>query len=196
VTPIFSYLPPFHQDPQEVLALVPRNMIACITLRPSYPAWPWAVEELDRTAWRCLHSGSLKLVHRTTERDGQPVLDAQGILGFWADTRFVVEAWLRVDHLPPDTQLSWFGVEITYWRSQVERWTQYPDAWQHAYAPFTACVKNPKTHREALQQARQEVDRALRRARAFAACHKLSVGQDVLNAGIQFAPCPVQMALL
>jgi len=196
MTPIYSYLPPFHQDPKEVLALVPRNMITCITSRPSYPAWPWAVEELDCTAWRCLHSGSFKPVRRTTERDGRPVLDAQGILGFWVDTRFVIESWLRVDHLPLATQLLWFGVEIAYWRSEVERWTQHPDAWQQADAPFTDHIKSPRTHREALRQARQEVDRALRRAQAFAACHRLSVGQDVLNAGIQFAPGSVQMALL
>jgi hypothetical protein len=112
------------------------------------------------------------------------------------DTRFVIESWVRVDHLPPATQLLWFGVEIAYWRSEVERWTQHPDAWQQADAPFTDHIKSPRTHREALRQARQEVDRALRRARAFAACHRLSVGQDVLNAGIQFAPCSVQMALL
>ncbi len=196
MTPIYSFLPPYHDHPQQMLDLVRDNMIACIKNRASYPVWPWAIEELSNSAWRSLHSGAIKLVRLTTERDGKPVLDAKGILGFWMDGHFVVEHWVRVDHLALNTQLMWFGVEIAYWRSEVEWWAQHPDAWQHADAPFTDHTKSPRTYREALRQAHLEVERALKRARAFAACHRLSLGQDILNAGVQYAPCSVQMALL
>jgi hypothetical protein len=196
MTPIYSFLPPYHDHPQQVLDLVPDSMIACIKNRASYPAWPWPLEEMSNSAWRNLHSGTIKLVRLTTERDGKPVLDAKGILGFWVDGHFVVEHWIRVDHLALNTQLMWFGVEIAYWRSQVKRWTQHPDAWQQADAPFADCVESPRTHREALRQARLEVERALKRARAFAACHGLSLGPEILNAGIGSASAERQLALL
>src|SRR5512136_3048002 len=122
MTPIYSFLPPYHDTPQQVLDLVPDNMITCIKNRASYPAWPWAIEELNNSAWRCLHSGMIKLVRLTTERDGQPVLDAKGVLGSWVDGHFVIEHWIRVDHLAPNIQLMWFSVEIAYWRSEVEQW--------------------------------------------------------------------------
>jgi hypothetical protein len=197
MTPIYSFLPPYHDCPQQVLDLVPDNMLECIKNRASYPVWPWAVEELNNSAWRCLRSGAIKLVRLTTEQDGKPVLDAKSILGCWtSQDRFVVEHWVRTDHLSAATQLMWFGVEIAYWRSEVERWTHDSYAWQQAHAPFADHAESPRTRREALRQAHLEVERALKRARAFAACHGLSLGQDILNAGLQFAPCSTQMALL
>ena len=117
MTPIYSFLPPYHDRPQQVLELVPNSMIVCIKNRASYPLWPWSIEELNNSAWRCLHSGAIKLVRWTAERDGKPVLDAKGILGSWVDEHFVIEHWIRVDHLAPNIQLMWFGVEIAYWRS-------------------------------------------------------------------------------
>lgn len=195
MTPIYSFLPPYHDHPQQVLDLVPDNMSACIKNRASYPAWPWAIEELGDSAWRCLHSGMIKLVRLTTERDGKPVLDAKSILGCWtSQDRFVVEHWVRTDHLCPATQLMWFGVEIAYWRSEVEQWTQDSCAWQQAHAPFMDHAGRPGTRREALRQAHLEVESALKRARAFAACHGLSLGPEILNAGIGSAGR--QLALL
>jgi hypothetical protein len=197
MTPIYSFLPPYHDHPQQVLDLVPDNMIACIKNRAAYPAWPWAIEELNNSAWRCLHSGVIKLVRLTTERDGKPVLDAKSILGCWtSQDRFVVEHWVRTDHLCLATQLMWFGVEIAYWHSEIEQWMHSPDAWQHADAPFTNHAKSPRTRREALRQAHLEVERALKRARAFATCHGLSLGPEILNAGIECASAKMQMALL
>ncbi len=171
-------------------------MIACIKNRASYPLWPWAIEELNNSAWRCLHSGAIKLVRLTSERDGKPVLDAKGILGSWVDGHFVIEHWIRVDHLAPNIQLMWFSVEIAYWRSEVEQWTRDSCAWQQARAPFTGHAGRPGTRREALRQAHLEVERALKRARAFAACHGLSLGPEILNAGIGSASAGCQLALL
>jgi hypothetical protein len=193
MTPIYSFLPPYHTDPQEVLDLAPRNMLQCIKNRVSYPMWPWAVEEMNNTAWRSLHSGAIKLVRLTTERDGKPVLDAKCILGFWADDgRFVVEHWVRVDHLPLGAQLMWFGVEIAYWRAQAKWWTDGPRAWLHdpSYA------LSPKSCRARVREAQQQTELALRRARAFAVGYGLSLGPEILNAGIECASAEMQMALL
>lgn len=195
MTPIYSFLPPYHDHPQQVLDLAPGNMLECIKNRASYPMWPWAIEELSNSAWRCLHSGAIKLVRLTTERDGKPVLDAGSILGGWVDRRFVVEHWVRVDHLPPNTQLMWFGVEIAHWRLRVEQWMHSPGVWQQVHTPFADHVKNPRTRREALRQAHLEVERALKRARAFAASYGLSLGPEILNAGIE-STSELQMALL
>jgi len=192
MTPIYSFLPPYHDHPQQVLDLVPDNMLECIKNRASYPVWPWAVEELNNSAWRCLHSGAIKLVCLTTERDGKPVLDAKGILGCWVNDQFVVEHWVRVDHLSLNKQLMWFGVEIAYWRAQAGWWTNGPRAWLRdpAYA------QSPKSCRAQIKQAQQQTDLALRRARAFAACHGLCPGPEILNAGIESTPAELQMALL
>ncbi len=192
MTPIYSFLPPYHDHPQQVLDLVPDNMLECIQNRASYPVWPWAVEELNNSAWRCLRSGAIKLVRLTTERDGKPVMDAKGILGCWANNQYVVEHWVRVDHLSLNTQLMWFGVEIAYWRAQSRWWTDGPKAWLRdpSYA------QSPKLCRAQVKRAQQQTELALRRARAFAACHKLSVGQDVLNAGIGSTSAEGQLALL
>ncbi len=171
--PIYSYLPPFHAYPGEVLERMPRSMVECIRGRPSYPAWPWAIEELHDTAWRNLQGGGIRQVLSIHERLGRPVLDQGEIIGFWADDRFVVEHWVRVDHLPPATQLLWFGMELAYWRSQA----------------------NSKACRTRAKSPEQEIDRVTREARAFALCHGLCAEPDVLNAGINTLPGSVQMAL-
>ena len=192
MTPIYSFLPPYHDQPQQVLDLVPDNMLECIKNRAFYPMWPWAIEELNNSAWRCLRSGAIKLVRLTTERDGKPVLDARSIVGGWVDSRFVVEHWVRVDHLSLSTQLMWFGVEIAYWRAQARWWMDGSKAWLHdpSYA------QSPKSCREQIKHAQQQTELALRRARAFAACYGLSLGPEILNAGIEGTPAELQMALL
>jgi hypothetical protein len=192
MTPIYSFLPPHHDHPQQVLNLVPDNMLECIKNRASYPMWPWAVEELNNSAWRCLRSGAIKLVRLTTERDGKPVLDARSILGGWAGRRFVVEHWVRVDHLSQSTQLMWFGVEIAYWRTQARWWTDGSKAWLRdpSYA------QSLKSCRAQVKHAQQQTELSLRRARAFAASYGLSLGPEILNAGIENTPAEIQMALL
>jgi hypothetical protein len=42
-------------------------------------------------------------------------------LGVWVDERFCIEHWVRVDHLPSDSQLAWFAIDLKYRNLRLER---------------------------------------------------------------------------
>lgn len=101
--------------------------------RETYPALPWPMEDLVGTTWRNIHCGTLaKVVALQRDRWDNLVLPIQWEhcwgsvmwwLGLWTDDRqggrYVIEHWVRVDQLPVEDQLPWFGFHLDWLQAQI-----------------------------------------------------------------------------
>jgi len=93
--------------------------------RLKYPCSPWTMQELVGSQWRARYTGDLAIIRGMgVDRSGHPQLyygdkphwdDWGRTLGLWSwpgERRYVVDSYVRVDHLTPEQQLEWMLVEI------------------------------------------------------------------------------------
>ena len=137
-------------------------MSGTLHLRDSYPALPWSMEELVGSEWRNLYTSSLSRIVRVgKDRWGQSVLveddrilpvppDGEVVLslGLWwktADQReiYVVENEIRVDVLPPDSQMAYALRDVEHLMANIpqrgaSRWQLDDLEFVRAYAQSLA----------------------------------------------------------
>lgn len=170
--------------------------------RECYLALPWCMEGLVGTTWRNIHTGEAKSVHHLgTNRFGRPVLCAAPatppvpcgqnleIIGFWSGDRYLVEEWVRVDHISEEAQLCWFGVELAWLRRQVT-------LCESKVAEYRWDTTNRNLQKRVRQEYQFQLQRAEASMRDFAARHDLFIPLEVLNSGIGGSEsAPAQMAM-
>jgi hypothetical protein len=124
-TAIYSPLPSYFETNEEVLIAYYTGKIYRNPLL--YPALAWSLEEISGTTWRNIHSGASVFIGGLSQSDEGPVpipvyayplFEEQ--FGFWQGGRYIVEDWVRVDHLAPQIELSWFGVELKYLQALID----------------------------------------------------------------------------
>jgi hypothetical protein len=82
------------------------------------------MNQLVGTSWRNIHCGSLVRVepveHDTWNHPVLPILSEHScgelmwVLGLWAEERYVVEDWVRVDLLSQQEQVRWGEFRLAY----------------------------------------------------------------------------------
>ena len=168
VQPVYSSIPAVHAEPVALIDLAQRLWCEppeLYTARDEYPALPWKMIELSPSQWRNLFTGSLFQVTelksiRQHHAYPEPidVTRSRGSLsiGLWWNARFVIEDWVRVDHLPLAVQLKWYEFELAYRR---RRWSEM----------------QVSRHRDRfdLEAAQQDLHAAEMAARQFAGQHAL-----------------------
>ncbi len=169
--------------------------------RESYPALPWLMETVVGTTWRHIQRGEAQTIHHLdVDRFGRPILcaapteDAKAALelplGFWSGGRYVIEDWVRVDHLHEEVQLRWFGVALAWLRGRIAFCEQKIAEYQFDRVNRELHIRMQKEYQLQLQVAEG-------RMRDFAARYHLAIPLDVLNSGLQGSERdPAQMALL
>lgn len=82
--------------------------------RDEYSLLPWTMDELPGTAWRNVHTFSLEIIKEIRENkwgkpgpDPDPWINSMFSIGLWANDRFVIGHYVRVDHLPATIQMQW-----------------------------------------------------------------------------------------
>lgn len=124
-TPIYSPIPSYFDSNDQVLVAHYTGKI--YRSRDLYPALDWSLEELPGTLWRNIHSGVRVFIGGLSQSDEGPIpipvysytlFEEQ--FGFWEDGHFIIEDWVRVDHLAPHIELNWFGVELKYLETLID----------------------------------------------------------------------------
>lgn len=166
--PAHSPLPAWHTDAtaaSEYSQLVQLDGSALYVERDQYPALPWHLGELVQSAWRNIYTGGLfqaRELRPLSKHHGYPSLIESGnqpwpdSIGLWWNERFVIEHWLRVDHLPVTVQMQWFAFELAYRR--------------RCWAELQVSRHRDRFERDSLQRAIQAAEQA---ARQFAIDHTL-----------------------
>lgn len=160
--------------------------------RKTYPALPWAMEQLVGTTWRNIHCGDLTQVMAIQQdRWNNPVLayksehswgEPRWQLGlFWPDEfdggRYVVEDWVRVDLLPAEDQLRWFEFHLGRINAQIALDVQR----LAECAPGGDRVKR-QWRIEDLARDRREAAAAEKLLRSFASSAGLQISAEIVNA--------------
>lgn len=127
ITPIYSPYNAEVLDPQFVAQNTAREDRP--EARNNYRTLPWSLEDLSGTTWCNVYTGEHKhIVQIIINRQNKkiPVAEEDRAersfytpIGFWAENRFYIEDWVRVDHLPPSVQLAWLLVEIDYLNQRI-----------------------------------------------------------------------------
>lgn len=141
--------------------------------RDEYPVLPWTMDELPGTAWRNLHTFSLETIQEIRENrygkpgpDPDPYIDAMFSIGLWSNNRFVIDNYVRVDHLPATIQMEWHNSRVTYQGRQVIRARDALRKQKSAYRK-----RNVKHTLDRLAQASQQ-------AKEFATLHHLPISSS------------------
>lgn len=205
-TPLYSPLPAEHDDPWTLIEAT-RQQHAWPYWAPAerdgYPALPWALEELPGTAWRALYTGEgvwvdhlePKEVYRkrapgplipmAAARPGDEALSVQfareAHIGFYDDGRFVIEHWVRVDHLTAETQLEWYGVEIADRQCTIRLLRQRLSEMEAAPERVSCYAANRNSCRRDIKFEQERLEGALALARGFADEHGLDLTPAMLN---------------
>lgn len=171
--PVYSPLPAWHTEAAAASDYSQRVQLdgpALYVGRDAYPPLPWTFSELVPSAWRNSYTGGLFQVGElryVSEHHPYPSLVEAGgqrwpaSIGLWWNQRFVIEHWLRVDHLPVAVQLQWFALELGYHRRRL--------------AEVQISRHRERFDVEAIQRAIQAAERA---ARQFAIEHTLPLLPD------------------
>ena len=104
----------------EQAAAIPGPTSRTLNMRDDYPALPWTMEELVGSDWRNVYTGGRERVLRighdrwkrpclvTDFHDYEPEQEVVLSLGlWWTDERYVIENEIRVDTLPPETEMEY-----------------------------------------------------------------------------------------
>lgn len=201
-TPIYSPLP---GDPTSTYEQICESYDllgkASSLSRESYPALPWILETLVGTTWRHIQRGDIQIIHHLdVNHFGRPILCAASTentstpaalpIGFWSGGRYVIEHWVRVDHLRKEVQLHWYAVALAWLRGQIALCEQKIAEYQLDRVNRELHLHMQKAYQFQLQVAEGHM-------RDFAARHHLAIPLDVLNSGLQGSERdPAQMALL
>ena len=136
--------------------------------RDEYPILPWTMDQLPGTAWRNLYTFGLETIHEIREnRDGKLgpdpdiYINSMFSIGLWANARFVIGHYVRVDHLPPTIQMQWHMSRLSY---QARQATKARDTLQKQKSAYT---------KRDLQYRLDQLTQASQHARAFATLHRL-----------------------
>jgi len=151
-----------------------------------YILLPWTMEELPGTTWRNAYTFAPETVKElNTDNFGKTGPDpakTSGImfsLGLWRGDRFIVEHWVRVDHLPAKVQQAWAAARVGYCRQEVRTAQQdYADAkagTKHYSSP-TYQKRHLQWKEKDLAQARQELAELTQRL-------GLTLALDIRNVG-------------
>ncbi len=199
-TPLYS---PLSGDPSlSYEELYASYEMTSVQARECYPALPWCMEELVGTTWRNIHTGEAQTVHHLgINRFGKPVLCAAPanppvpfgqnleVIGFWSGDRYLVEDWVRVDHISEEAQLCWFGVEQAWLSRQVT-------FCEGKIAEYRWDTTNRNLQKRMQKEYQLQLRRAELRMREFADRHHLSIPLEVLNSGlISSEQVPAQMVM-
>ena len=129
--PVYSLLPAWHTAAALASDQAQRVQLdgpALYIGRDDYPALPWTFGDLVPSAWRNIYTGGLFQVgalRPLSKHQAYPCPVKAGeehwpsSIGLWWNKRFVIEHWLRVDHLPVAVQMQWFAFELTYHRRRL-----------------------------------------------------------------------------
>jgi hypothetical protein len=149
------------------------------------------MEGLVGTAWRNIHCGTPARVEALKQdRWGNPVLlyrcdhtwgSLTWGLGLWsherAGGRYVIENWVRVDLLPVEDQLPWFGFYLAWQHAQIGKDTERLEE---------STRKRDSINRSArladLARDQREAAAAEQQLRAFAESAGLPVSAELINA--------------
>jgi len=119
MTPIYAAYPVDNVDPYLIIRKPRRQEI-------DYTILPWPLEALPGTTWCNINTGSRIHISKIgTDRWGNlgPIAERieDGFIGAWRNDGFYIHDWVRIDHLPPSSQLAWFCYQVDYLRRQVNR---------------------------------------------------------------------------
>ena len=158
--------------------------------RDAYTALPWVMESLVGTTWRNISTGESQVVHHIgVNRFKKPVLCKAPVqtkkpggaflecIGFWSDNRYIVEHWVRVDHLKPLTQVYWFGLQLGWLRKQIALYERKIEEYRRDPTNRHLCEREKQNCFTQLQEAEHHL-------RTFSATHHLSIPFEVLNSGV------------
>jgi len=128
---------------------------------------PWSMEELPGTTWRNAYTFAPETVKEIALNrydkpgpDPDAYINAMFSLGLWRGDRFIVEHWVRVDHLDAKIQQAWAIERVRYCRQEVRQAEQDYDDAKHK-RNLSSSPTYQKQHlqwkEKDLAQARQEL---------------------------------------
>jgi len=138
--------------------------------RNEYPILPWTMDQLPSTSWRNVHTFSLETIQEIREDrygkpgpDPDPSINAIFSIGLWSNDRFVIVHWVRVDHLPPITQMQWYLAAISHQGTRVAQAQQR--------------LQQQKSHyrKDCVKHTLDQLARATQHAKEFATSHRLPI---------------------
>jgi hypothetical protein len=148
----------------------------------NYLPLPWTMQDLVGANWRNVHTGSLAMaspLQRNPAGELQLTTQLPGgypwPLGHWYSHLYVVEHWLRVDHLSLEEQLVWFGFRVGWLREKIvwekQQLTTLPHTTQ---GPVRAKMKERLYEEQCLLDAESQMQ-------LFAQHHHLSIPPEILD---------------
>jgi hypothetical protein len=203
--PIYSVLSPEATSPDHEDSLYRSTLWGCsrqgwrsaAVQREDYPALPWTMDAIVPSTWINIHTGiEMRVGDVLPDRFGYPIpveagtvferdqrfFDRLGLgLGFWTYSRFVIEHWVRVDHLPPDARVRWFGVEIASIRRKIAQ-SRSSIAEMDAAPHKVSCYSTNRNIRlRDIEYGEKRLQKAVQRMQAFANDHGLMLTSEQLN---------------
>jgi hypothetical protein len=202
--PVYSPFPSHHTNPEEIKETVEELRSTRPWHRENCPPLPWTMRELVGSGWCNVYTGGYTEVLALVESvDGEPLLqNYEGVgwnlngLGFWWADRYVIENWVRVDHLPPAVRFAWFAVELARWHEEENRKRRALACMDEDPGRVSCYRENRSMVLRAVKREQEEAKRVIEEMYAFARKHGLEVTTDVLNAGVEHLTGPVQLGLL
>ncbi len=159
---------------------------------------PWQAEDLIGTTWVNVWTGHINTViayevpaPKWRPDEGKALIfdspfngdSFKDTLGFWMYDRYIIEHWLRYDHLTPQGKLEWMCLGISHIQDKINQ-TKTTIAGYHP--DRTSCyAANMRYATESLSRLRVEKTKALDRTRRHADKHGLDVPMGLINAGVK-----------
>jgi len=167
--------------PAEISALVEQYQRKREPSREHYPILPWTMDELPGTTWRNPYTAGSVTIHEIRENragkpgpDPDPWINAMFAIGLWWGDRFVIDCWVRVDHLSIETQMEWHLALVIYCAGEVGKARRSLEDKKNARAD-SCHGANVNLRKRDLERTQEQHADAARKAREFATSHGLPV---------------------
>lgn len=182
----------------------PRPPRTKFTSRDLYPPLPWVMADLPGTTWRNVYvrrATTIKGIraNRCGELGPDPdeCINAMFEIGLWWGDRFVIDHWVRVDHLNIEAQMDWHLAEVARNISEHHRAVQALQKKRKERRGRYSCYgANLRIRQADVERAETRRETTIRLARAFADKHGIVFTTDTMNQIVVRQDQTAQLALL
>lgn len=175
-----------------------------LTSRDLYPSLPWMMADLPGTIWRNAYTHCAVTIREIrANREGKPGPDpdewinALFEIGLWWGDRFVIDRWMRVDHLSIEAQMDWYLAEVARNVTEHLRAIQLLQGKKRQSRKRDSCYGfNLRLRQADVERTENARESAIRLTRVFADEHGIVFTIDNLNQIVVQQDWTTQLALL
>ncbi len=146
------------------------------TSRDLYLPLPWMMADLPGTTWRNAHSLQTTTVEKIRANcrgklgpDPDEYINSMFSLGLWlGEDRFVIDHWIRIDHLGAVAQMDWHIDAIIHSVDEYHRAIQAIEKLRECGEHASCFAANFNLHKCSVEHSERRREAVIRKAKVFA----------------------------